>query len=432
MTIVPTLWPWGGEERSIVPLESALDAYQQAVDHLALPSLHDPETANGDVRRHGKTVTTVAEQLQRTERNGIKTALAAHRSNLIGFIVGLVALLIAAGQILARIVSRPLVAMERSMDAIAHGRLDAISLPSHDREIVSLSQAFNRMLKEIEWRQRHLHFSNKLAALGTLVSGVAHELNNPLSNISTSCQILLEEFDTADHDFLRELLEQIDQQSDIARNIVRSLLEFTRQQEFVGKSVLLRQLIEETLLFIKGELPGTVRVDVAVPEDIVVFADKQRLQQVFLNLIKNAVEATTEGEVVLSATRYSQNAGLGSTVGAHETTMAYAARCMAADTMIVIEVRDSGTGIAAADLPHVFDPFFTTKDIGRGTGLGLFVVYEIVKEHGGYVTVDSTPGQGSSFFVMLPAPAEGFATDADRREQNGRGTEMADTDGGGP
>ena len=105
---------------------------------------------------------------------------------------------IVIGQILSRMVVRPLKMLEESMGVIAEGKFERVSIDSHDREILSLTNAFNTMLKELELRQRHLVQSEKLASLGTLLSGVAHELNNPLSNISSSCQILTEEIEDTD------------------------------------------------------------------------------------------------------------------------------------------------------------------------------------------------------------------------------------------
>ena len=139
---------------------------------------------------------------------------------------------IVIGQILSRMVVKPLKMLEESMGVIAEGKFERVSIDSHDREILSLANAFNTMLKELELRQRHLVQSEKLASLGTLLSGVAHELNNPLSNISSSCQILTEEIEDTDIAYKKELLSQIDEQTDRARNIVRSLLEFSREKVF--------------------------------------------------------------------------------------------------------------------------------------------------------------------------------------------------------
>jgi signal transduction histidine kinase len=154
--------------------------------------------------------------------------------------------------------------------------------------VLSLTNAFNKMLRELELRQRHLVQSEKLASLGTLLSGVAHELNNPLSNISSSSQILSEEFDDGNREFKKELIAQINDQTDRARNIVRSLLEFSRDKEFKKQQLSLNGLLEETIRFVKGQMTGNVSVQIAVPADLMIVADKQRIQQVLLNLLKNA------------------------------------------------------------------------------------------------------------------------------------------------
>src|SRR5690606_131524 len=124
----------------------------------------------------------------------------------------------------------------------------------------------------------------KLASLGTLLSGVAHELNNPLSNISSSCQILMEELHEGDAAFKTELLSQIDDQTNRARNIVRALLDFAREREFSKEPRSLANLLKETLRFLRGQVPAGVAVVTDIPEDIMVPVDGQRIQQALLNL----------------------------------------------------------------------------------------------------------------------------------------------------
>lgn len=350
------------------------------------------------IRKAGKEVVTIAEEIARAERKRLQSSLERHRYSLIVSIVVLILLVIAIGQVLSRMVARPLKHMEESMEAVANGRRDQIDIPSADREIVSLTNAFNHVLHELELRQKHLVRSEKLASLGTLLSGVAHELNNPLSNISTSCQILIEELESADPEFKRELLAQIDEQTGRARNIVRSLLDFARDREFKRETLPLAGLVAETLRFIKGQVPSRVAVVTDIPADIEIQGDKQRLQQVFLNLIKNALEALEgAGEIVIRAVRR----------GAAQAEEApgrfkFLAQCNPAEEAVEIEIRDNGHGIPPEVLPRIFDPFFTTKDVGKGSGLGLFVVYEIIEKHGGCIAAESEPGKGTTFHIRLP------------------------------
>ena len=147
----------------------------------------------GRIRVTGKDITTIAEQISKTERRSIQVLLNTSQHVLILSIFLLSVAVIAIGQILSRMVVKPLKLIENNMEVIADGRFEKIRIDSRDREIASLTNAFNKMLRELELRQRHLVQSEKLASLGTLLSGVAHELNNPLSNISSSNQILIEE-----------------------------------------------------------------------------------------------------------------------------------------------------------------------------------------------------------------------------------------------
>ncbi|MFA6498914.1 MAG: ATP-binding protein, partial [Desulfurivibrionaceae bacterium] len=236
--------------------------------------------------------------------------------------------------------------------------------------------------KELQMRQHQLVQSEKLAALGTLLSGVAHELNNPLSNISTSAQILGEEIEEDNIEFKKSLIGQIEVQSDKARDIVRTLLEFSRIKEVRKEKLPLKTLVEETILLIRGHAPSEVVIAVDIPEDLFVIADKQRMQQVLLNLIKNGIDAVkADGHIWVSAR------GIGLATGLAE---------------VEILVEDDGPGIDAEHVKRIFDPFFTTKDVGKGSGLGLFIVHDIIEWHGGTITVDSRPGLGTTFIIWLP------------------------------
>jgi len=371
------------------------------------------------IRSIGDTITTAAMDVEMSERKGLIRANNDTQRIVIMSIAVLAVLAVIAGRVLSRIVLEPLERIEKTMDEIADGKFVNIQIGSHEQEIVSLTRAFNRMIRELELRQRHLVQSEKLASLGTLLSGVAHELNNPLSNISSSGQILAEELKEGqgsgvkgqgtqqatpvlDPDFAIELVSQINEQTDRARNIVRSLLEFSRTMDFKKQSLPLRDLLEETIRFVKGQMPKDMTITLNVPDDLSISADKQRIQQAFLNLIKNAIEAVPgKGAISINARKRRAVDKADDDTGI-TTYLKYRGKCTLEDDTVDIEVKDNGAGIPAEVLPKVFDPFFSTKDVGKGSGLGLFIVYEIIEEHDGCIAVSSEPGKGTTFLIRLP------------------------------
>ncbi len=342
-----------------------------------LPALHSIEGRKvwqEKLRDKGRAIVTDTEEMSKTERKIIQRTLYTSRNMLIVSIVFLVSVGFITGAIFFRMFIRPLRILEGQMKSIADGEFSFIPVVSRDRELMSLSKAFNTMLVELELRQMHLVQTEKLASLGTLLFGVAHELNNPLSNISTSCQILKEEIDVADIGYKKDLLSQIESETDRAKDILHSLLDYSRTGE--KKTINLKRTINEAIRFIGGEVPAKIEMVLNIPEGLELFADKQQLQQVFLNLIKNAMEAIEgEGKISLSAKKVK-------------------------DT-VEIKVSDTGKGMEPEILSKIFDPFFTTKIAKKGYGLGLFVVHNIIGEHGGTIDVESSLGHGTTFLIKL-------------------------------
>ena len=383
-------------------LQARLDEYQGQMTRYASAEGERPlqESIEPRVRALGKEVVAIAEEMARSERRQIQSTLASFRILLLVVILSMALLIVAIGRALSQRVVRPLQEMEMRVAAIPAKRRETLTAPSDDREIISIIEAFNHMLKELDLRQKSLMRSERLAALGTMLSGVAHELNNPLSNISTSCQILEEEINESDPATQKMYLEQIDQQTERARHIVRSLLDFSREKAFSKEPVLLRPLIQQTVGFVRGAVSAKSVVKLSIAEDLSVPADAQRLQQVFVNLIRNAMDVLgPDGKILISAQVLHVS-------GPPEGT-ALGAGCDFEGEMVEISVADNGPGIPQEILPRIFDPFFTTKDVGHGMGLGLFVVYEIVDEHGGCISIESTPGQGANFRIRLPLTEAG-------------------------
>lgn len=349
-----------------------------AADRRARPS---PETVEALIEVGGELL-NLGERLDARARTKLDAAVATHHRDLQWSIVAALLFAVIAGALVTRSVARPLRRIENSLRRVATGEAGRLDRYSGDREVESLTEAINRMLAELEGRQKSVARSSRLVALGTMLSGVAHELNNPLSNISTSCQILLEELEEIEPAAARELLTLIDGQVLRAQRIVDALLDFARDRQFERRTELLRPLVDEVLLLLRNELSCEPRIELRIPPALAIDVDRQRFQQVLLNLLKNAVAAAgPQGRTVLGASADGEGGGA------------------------TVSVEDNGPGIGAAALPRIFDPFYSTKPVGEGTGLGLFVVHEIVTRHGGSVSVDSEPGAGCRFRVHIPALA---------------------------
>ncbi|TAL24176.1 MAG: HAMP domain-containing histidine kinase [Nitrospirae bacterium] len=340
----------------------------------------DAYDLEGRIRLRGKKLVTATEAVSVAERKYIQSLIKSSGRVLVVSVIFLIIAGLIIGQYLSRMVVRPLKQLEGCMRLIADGKFDTLACDSSETEIVSLSKAFSKMIKELELRQMKVIIqSEKLISLGTMVSGITHQLNNPLSNISTSCQILNEEIDEADIKYKRELLEQIEGQVERAKSMVHSLLEFARKKEFKAKPLPLKDLMDDTVRLLQGDIPTNVGIETDIPEDVWIIADKQRIQQAFLNIIKNGIDAIPEeGEVSISAEENSET------------------------KTVEIKIKDTGAGIEQENIAKIFEPFFTTKDEEKGSGLGLFVAREIIEEHGGFIEVESAAGQGTTFSIKLP------------------------------
>lgn len=252
------------------------------------------------------------------------------------------------------------------------------------------AQLYNNLRKqmyELERTQDQLIQSARLAAVGKLAEGAAHELNNPLAVIVGYTQLLLEDVKSADPVY--EDLISIDEAAQRAQNIVHALLSFASQSEPSNRETLnvvpVLQIAVE-LVRHQAETSGIAIDQTHEPDLPPVLGDSEQLRQACLNILTNAVQAMPNGGTLRVSTRICREPQ------ADLPNLAW----------VAIDIADTGRGIAPEDLPRIFDPFFTTRDVGEGMGLGLAVAHGVVNRHGGKILVESTPGEGSTFTILLP------------------------------
>jgi PAS domain S-box-containing protein len=241
--------------------------------------------------------------------------------------------------------------------------------------------------KELE---RQLLHSQKLEALGTLAGGVAHELNNALVPISALSKLMRQQLpaDSAD----AESLEMIMEASDRARNLVASILSFSRKQDRLRKPVDLAELVRRSVHMLRVTLPATIRIEAKIGAVPSIMGDADALNQVVVNLVTNAAHAIG---MAIGTIR----------VGLAPVRSVKTGAQTEGNAQVRLWVADTGCGMEAQTLERIFEPFFTTKEVGQGTGLGLSVVHGIVADHGGRIEVKSQLGKGTKFTIHLPSDA---------------------------
>jgi signal transduction histidine kinase len=247
-------------------------------------------------------------------------------------------------------------------------------------EFTELALTVNEMLTEFQVNQERLLRAGKLTAVGTLTSGIAHELNNPLNNIYITVQALADQFKTLSDDEKWKLLQDVYFETERASEIVKSLLDFTRQEQPEMAPLDIGEVIEATRGLVQHEMDlHDVSFSAKVPPGVpLIRGALNPLKQVFLNLFLNATQAMPNGGTI-TVRVFSHMPG-----------------------RLCADVADNGPGIQPEVLPHIFEPFFTTKETGMGTGLGLSVTYSIVRKHGGDIQAESRLGEGTVFHLCLP------------------------------
>ena len=345
----------------------------------------------------------------------LESTYTAIRNQLIFYFFGIATagflLILGITYYMIRNITRPIGEMVTATRNIIAGRFDQEVRPDSPGELALLAESFNAMLKSLrlmradleEWgrtlekkvkqrteelvaMQARVAQSERLASLGMLAAGVAHEVNNPLGGILALTALTLEDMRKDDPN--RENLAEVIRQTERCRDIVKGLLEFSRQSKGDAEAVDLNKVLQDTVSLVEKQsmffnINVVLKLDARLPR---VTADRSQFQQVFMNILMNAVQAMDERGTITIETRRSE-----------------------AGDAVEAAISDTGQGIPPEEINRIFDPFFTTKESGHGTGLGLSIAYGIVTTHRGTISVQSKVGKGSTFTIRMPAQAEAEA-----------------------
>ncbi len=303
-------------------------------------------------------------------------------------VAGMVIALIIAS-ILSSGILRPVRDLATASHRIAQGDIDArVEVdPKAADELRELAETFNSMADSIVERDaqlqenaRKMTESKKLATLGQLAAGIAHEINNPLGGILMYSHILKEELKRPEN---RDTVEKIAKESDRCKKIVKGLLDFARQTKPERTESNLNHIMNEVIALLEHQaiFHNIEIVKEHSPSLPLVDVDATQMQEVFMNIVLNAAQAMQGKGRLTTRTDLTQDG-----------------------RYVEIEIRDTGPGIPEDDLNKIFEPFYTTKEVGRGTGLGLAIAYGIVERHHGRIWVESKLGKGTSFFMRIPVP----------------------------
>ncbi len=332
------------------------------------------------IRLDGRKLKEYSDSITQLERRRVNDIILSSKRILIFSFWAILASALLISHFISQKIVRSLREIERMTRSISEGNFHHIEGFRSNDELGSVITAVNSMSEELAHREEEIIQSKKLASLGILTAGVAHEITNPLNNISMIAQTYDELYGNLDETDRRGFMLKVDAETERIRKIVKNLLDFSKPKDANPREADINAVIQKTLTLVQNmidvqNIETTVNLEEGLPH---LSLDEHQIQQVFVNLITNAVQAMNAGGRLYIASRPGKS---GETVE--------------------VTVKDTGKGIPPEYLPHIFDPFFSTKGEG-GTGLGLSVSYGIIKNHKGEIRVESKVGVGTTFTVELP------------------------------
>ncbi|HTG00345.1 MAG TPA: ATP-binding protein [Nitrospirota bacterium] len=369
-------------------LEAYLTAYGAAIERAASHGDGGPDE-EALIRIEGKRLKEFSKSITQMERGRMNDIILGSKRILVISFSAILFVALLLGHFISQKILRSLREIEKLAHSISEGNFNRIEGFKTKDELGSVITAINSMSEELAHREEQILQSKKLASLGILTAGVAHEITNPLNNISMIAQTSQEisaSLSESDH---LDLMRKIDAETERIRKIVKNLLDFSKPKEAHPKESNINDVIRKTLTLVQNMIDiQNIETVINLEKDLPrLFIDGHQIQQVFVNLVTNAVQAMQPGGRLYIASRHGKGR-----------------------ESVEVTVMDTGKGIPPEYLPHIFDPFFSTKGEG-GTGLGLSVSYGIIRNHKGEIRVESKVGVGTTFTVELPVQVRGLRTD---------------------
>ena len=366
-------------ETDLNKLETRLKVYSTVVEETRRENTWDAQTESR-LREEGRKLKEFSDSITHLERRRVNDIILSSKSILIFSFWAILASALLISHFISQKIVRSLRAIEKMTKSISEGNFHRIEGFRTKDELGVVITAINSMSEELAHREEQIIQSKKLASLGILTAGVAHEITNPLNNISMIAQTYEEMYAHLSEKDRRDFMSKVDAETERIRKIVKNLLDFSKPKDANPSEADINVVIQKTLTLVQNmidvqNIETIVRLEDGLPH---LYIDENQIQQVLVNLVTNAVQAMSPGGRLFIVSRPGKEGD-----------------------SVEISVMDTGKGITPEFLPHIFDPFFSTKGEG-GTGLGLSVSYGIIKQHNGEIRVESKVGVGTTFTIELP------------------------------
>ncbi len=383
-------------EKNYARLKSSLEEYLDVID-TAKKDGHPDTGMQTSIREAGQRLREFSRDVTQMERKRTNEIVASSKKELFTSLCLILLSAVSISYLFFFTILHSLKRIEKVAHSISEGNFSRAETEIPKDELGSVMRAINSMSEELQNREEQIIQSKKLASIGILTAGVAHELGNPLNNISMLAQAYQELYDNLSREDRVDFMKKVEEETERIRHIVMNLLDFSKPKKPDLQETDINTVVQRSLKLVQNMLHiSDMEANLILGEKLPpVCIDEHQILEVLINLMTNSIQAGASGDMLTIQTGYNTDTD-----------------------HIEITVADSGKGIPPELLPNVFDPFFSTKG-ASGTGLGLFVSYGIIKNHGGSIRVSSEVGVGTIFTVELPVHRNDQRSVHERSQNNG-------------